>query len=179
MRKEPQLVLRFSRGYQLTHVLIPALFILVSGFLLVLSAVTDRPDLAVGYRWGAVVVAAIVIPATLAMARSVRRPALRATAEGVLLRNGRILEWDLFSEVFLVTIDGEEWMGFRFRHGVWKSLEPDSREIIGNQDGWLMAKLACAFPTESVTMERTEAIDRVVAISGLPWKQHGRKISYQ
>jgi hypothetical protein len=179
MKEDPGLVLRFNWGHQLTHILIPALFILVSGFLLVLSVVTDRSDLALGYRWGAAVVAAIVIPSTVAMARSVRRRALQATAEGVLLRNGRVLEWDLFSQAFLVTIDGEEWMGFRFQPGVRESLEPDSWEIIGNQDGWLMAKLACAFPTESVTIERTEAIERVVAISGPRLKQHGREISYQ
>lgn len=178
IHKTSELVLRFNKEYQLTQIQLPATFFLVSVFLLVLSVITDGPDLAVGYRWGAVVVTAIVIAYVVVVARSVRRPALQATYGGVLLRNGRVLEWNLFSTALLVKIEGEEWMGFRFRRGVRETLDPETRGIIDNQEGFFLAKLACAFPTRSLTVERTKAIESVIAVSRLQLKERGGEIWY-
>lgn len=77
-----------------------------------------------------------------------------------------------------MNIEGEEWMGLRFRRGARESLDLETREIISSQDGWMMAKLACAFPTRSLTVERRKAIESVIAISQLQLKQHGGEVWY-
>ena len=174
----PEIELYYDLPYRVANGLSPAVVLLAAVMLLVFSVRTNQPDLAVGYRWGAVVIAAIVIPWTLAWWIALRRPALQATAEGLLLKNGRVLAWDLFSEAIIATIDGEEWMGFRFRSGVSGTLDTESRKALGSQEGWCLARLACAIPTNSLTTERSQAIDRLTSLSGLPVRQNAREIRY-
>lgn len=176
--RRPAIELYYDLSYRVANGLSPAVVLLAAVMLLVFAARADRPDLAAGYRWGAVVIAVIVIPWTLAWWLALRRPALKATADGLLLRNGRVLEWGLFSKAIIATIDGEEWMGFRFRSGAAKSLDGESRAILEGQDGWCMARLACAFPTGSITTERTQALDRLTSLSGLPVIRNARQIRY-
>lgn len=165
---EPELVLFYDLPYRVANGLSPAALLLAAVMLLALSVFTDRPDLAAGYRWGAVVITAIAAPWTIAWWRRLARPALRATGEGLVLDDGRVLAWDLFAKAVLTKIEDEEWMGFRFRRGVARTLDAATRELLRGQDGWLAAGLAGAFPTNSITVTRSQAIEGLVSLSRLP-----------
>lgn len=179
MPTKPEYELFYSRSYRFTEAMVFGALSGISVVLLVCSFLTKKPELAVAYRWVAVFPPVIFIPLALYRWRVISRtPALQATHEGLLLANGRLLEWSLFSKALVVKVQGMEWVGFRFRSGEFKKLDDECKGALRKQDGWIMIRLACAVPTESVTVGRDRLLGDLASLSRLPIAESRNEIDF-